>query len=426
MNSAPEKFNKDELAKLYTEGKYKELEERCLSLQEEYPGDLILENYEGVSFVARGMFLEAEEKFSNLLVKNPESTNFYINLSYVQMQLKKFKDSIESCLEALKYDKNNAVIYYNLGSSYLEENANESAIEHLEKAIHLYGKPFPSAHINLSTAYRNSGLGSKADEHLTIAADLNPENETVQKASASMIASKGNLYDGLSIINKIEGYIILNRDKTPSIDELKIKRLSSNEISNTENFIGSWEMEKEICEKIVTFFESQKDLQRVGTMGWGTQGMPDTNQKDSIDITVYPSQFSKNEYECFDPFIAQIQSMYFDYIRKYEQEKYMLDFDVQISGFNIQKYNEKGHYNRIHCERDSIGASHKLLAWMTYLNDVKDGGETVFVNQKLEVKPQIGKTLIWPADWTHTHYAKEVTEGNKYIATGWVDFSIQQ
>ena len=40
---------------------------------------------------------------------------------------------------------------------------------------------------------------------------------------------------------------------------------------------------------------------------------------------------------------------------------------------------------------------------MTYLNDVEDGGTTDFDYYKVKIKPECGKTLIWPAEWTHAH-----------------------
>jgi len=46
---------------------------------------------------------------------------------------------------------------------------------------------------------------------------------------------------------------------------------------------------------------------------------------------------------------------------------------------------------------------------MTYLNDVDDGGETYFNHFKIKVKPKYGKTMIWPAEWTHT-YSEEVVK----------------
>ena len=59
---------------------------------------------------------------------------------------------------------------------------------------------------------------------------------------------------------------------------------------------------------------------------------------------------------------------------------------------------------------------------MTYLNDVTDDGETEFYYQKIKVKPQKGLTLIWPADWTHTHRGNTSKTQDKYIITGWYSF----
>ena len=56
---------------------------------------------------------------------------------------------------------------------------------------------------------------------------------------------------------------------------------------------------------------------------------------------------------------------------------------------------------------------------MTYLNDVEDGG-TEFLNQKCEVKARKNLTLIWPADWTHTHRGVISQTKEKTIITGWI------
>ena len=59
---------------------------------------------------------------------------------------------------------------------------------------------------------------------------------------------------------------------------------------------------------------------------------------------------------------------------------------------------------------------------MTYLNDVEDCGETKFKLQNLKVKAEKGKTVIWPADWTHTHCGVVAPTQEKYIVTGWFSF----
>ena len=64
-----------------------------------------------------------------------------------------------------------------------------------------------------------------------------------------------------------------------------------------------------------------------------------------------------------------------------------------------------------------------MFAWMTYLNDVEDGGCTYFPNFDLRFKPKKGTTLIWPSDWTHTHCGEVVNSGEKYIINGWFELT---
>ena len=60
---------------------------------------------------------------------------------------------------------------------------------------------------------------------------------------------------------------------------------------------------------------------------------------------------------------------------------------------------------------------------MNYLNSVKEGGETAWHHQKLKVKPEKGLTVIWPVDWTFTHKGYTTINEDKYIITGWYNFT---
>ena len=65
-----------------------------------------------------------------------------------------------------------------------------------------------------------------------------------------------------------------------------------------------------------------------------------------------------------------------------------------------------------------VGARFRVLVFMTYLNDVPDGG-TMFKYQDLIVPAKKGLTLIWPTDFTHTHRGIPSPTQEKWIATGW-------
>jgi hypothetical protein len=87
--------------------------------------------------------------------------------------------------------------------------------------------------------------------------------------------------------------------------------------------------------------------------------------------------------------------------------------------WNIQYYKPGGGFKQWHCERGS--PSTRILVWMTYLNDVPDGG-TEFLYQKLTCPAKKGLTLFWPTDWTHTHRGQISKDHEKYIATGWFSY----
>ena len=65
---------------------------------------------------------------------------------------------------------------------------------------------------------------------------------------------------------------------------------------------------------------------------------------------------------------------------------------------------------------------HKIVWKFISLNDVEEGGSTYFNHYDLDIKPKKGLTLIWPAEWTHSHKGNVLKTGFKYIITGWLTF----
>jgi hypothetical protein len=91
--------------------------------------------------------------------------------------------------------------------------------------------------------------------------------------------------------------------------------------------------------------------------------------------------------------------------------------------WNVQHYLPGKHYSAWHCENNGEPLfRYRHLAFMTYLNDVTDGGETEFLYQTTKVRPEKGLTLIWPAHWTHTHRGLPSPTQDKYVTTGWYEF----
>ena len=168
---------------------------------------------------------------------------------------------------------------------------------------------------------------------------------------------------------------------------------------------------------MVKFFDENEKLQNQGLIGGGK----DLSVKNSIDITIQPNDLKNSKFEIFNEYMKKLHECYQDYLIQYPLLKGMIK-DIHIGKFNLQKYKKDGHFSGVHSERTSLTTLHRLFAWMTYLNDVEDGGVTNFSHYKIDVKPEMGKTMIRPSEWTHAHSGGIVKSGTKYIITGWMHF----
>ena len=198
-----------------------------------------------------------------------------------------------------------------------------------------------------------------------------------------------------------------------------MKKLST--VSNkSPNFIGSWNIENDkLCNEIIKFFEENKSMQRIGITTTGY----DPKLKKTTDMVIQPSDLKNKKYSLFNSYFNLLKDCFLDYRNQYPFLKHKFFNRTHIGNFNVQKYNSGDHFSQLHSERVSLDSLHRLFAWMTYLNNVDDSGTTNFEYYDIKVKPEIGKTLIWPAEWTHAHTGSILKSGTKYIITGWIQFA---
>ena len=200
-----------------------------------------------------------------------------------------------------------------------------------------------------------------------------------------------------------------------------MKKVDLNNIRTEQtHFIGSWNIENDdLCKEIINYFEENKKLHQKGILGTRV----DLTKKKTTDISINPNDLKKDKFKCFNSYINELHKCFVDYQDQWPFMKSMIK-DVDIGSFNVQKYSKGDHFSNVHTERASIETLHRVFAWMTYLNDVNDGdgGETYFSHYDIRVKPEIGKTLIWPSEWTHAHAGETLNNGEKYIITGWMNF----
>ena len=174
---------------------------------------------------------------------------------------------------------------------------------------------------------------------------------------------------------------------------------------------------KSECENLINNFETKwVGRQEEGLIG---PGVLDTTMKQATEVFFYLGQE-------FSPFEL-------DYL-KYSIEDYIKEFpfldDLPSWGiynvFKMQKYKPGEGFFSLHCENHptpiKTSFEKRLIAWMIYLNDVRDGGYTEFPTQDKKFQPRCGDILMWPAYWTHPHRGIVSRTETKYILTGWYNF----
>ena len=68
-------------------------------------------------------------------------------------------------------------------------------------------------------------------------------------------------------------------------------------------------------------------------------------------------------------------------------------------------------------------ASRRHLTGVFFLSNVSEGGELVFPQQNLEIKPKRGKLVIFPSGWTHAHHTMPVLSDDlRYVFQLWWSF----
>jgi len=193
-----------------------------------------------------------------------------------------------------------------------------------------------------------------------------------------------------------------------------MKKLKEHKFSNN-SFIGGWYISEKICDKIINFYKNNPKSVVEGNTGTDKIKI-DKDIKESLEIGLKPDTSFPPFYE----YRMALQLCLDEYIKKYPFLQRVDNFNI-TEGYNIQYYKPNGGFKHWHCEITHPKSSKRVLTFMTYLNDVPDGG-TEFFYQKTITPAKKGLTLIWPAHFTHFHKGQISKKYEKYIITGWYTF----
>lgn len=80
------------------------------------------------------------------------------------------------------------------------------------------------------------------------------------------------------------------------------------------------------------------------------------------------------------------------------------------------------HHFPLHVDAFDHKTSVRILAFVWYLNDVEQGGETVFPVLGRSIRPRAGRLVMMPPMWMYAHSGEPPISGAKYIVTSYLNF----
>lgn len=200
------------------------------------------------------------------------------------------------------------------------------------------------------------------------------------------------------------------------------------EYSSKDLFVQVFDdvIKDEVCEDIIKVFEKNKDKQTDGHTAGGY--LPETK----ITRELY-FRFGEPLYKFDDIIHEGLKKGYAEYTNNLDEhyykitnERYNWSKNLGDTGYQLQKYNKnEGRYKWHVDSSDDLDYITKngvrKYAFIFYLNNVEDGGETgFFIESVKNTKPKTGRLLIFPTTDQYVHCGFMPKSNDKYIITGWL------
>ena len=193
-------------------------------------------------------------------------------------------------------------------------------------------------------------------------------------------------------------------------------------------FIREYELsDSSVCDALIQCFQECKTLGHVHRGRLGKQRVR-VELKDSYDLSLanIPPALRDKYNESFDAYFSALGNFAADYMDCFPHlRSHTRSCSINESP-NIQHYPPRGGFFEEHYENAGPAVAKRVLTFQSFLNDIAEGGGTHFVYQKFTARLSKGKTVLWPAGYTHVHRGEVAPHEDKYIITGWWSYDEAQ
>jgi 2-oxoglutarate-Fe(II)-dependent oxygenase superfamily protein len=169
----------------------------------------------------------------------------------------------------------------------------------------------------------------------------------------------------------------------------------------------------QFCSGLIAGFEENADL--LGANGRGVREGLDDSAWTELDV----GKLADPAFLGF--FLKQIET----YLRAYNEDLGLtipIPATIKTDHLVMKRY-RAANADRFQPHFDAIGpVSSRYLVFLWYLNDVAEGGETLFCDLDVKVAPRAGRLLMFPPYWMFQHAGLPPIGGDKYILSTYLLF----
>jgi hypothetical protein len=165
------------------------------------------------------------------------------------------------------------------------------------------------------------------------------------------------------------------------------------------------------CNTLIQFFEDNVDLH---------ERIEHNSAPNFTQLNLTDNLNKSSELETIHNFLI---SKVFEYKKKYYKmvDKRCFPSDHSFEKFRIKKYFcELNDQFDTHVDVKDYSTARRFLSFFWYLNDVTEGGETIF--KDLEITPKRGKMVIFPPLWMYPHKGCIPKSNDKYLLSTYLHF----
>jgi prolyl 4-hydroxylase len=171
-------------------------------------------------------------------------------------------------------------------------------------------------------------------------------------------------------------------------------------------------LEPEVCQFLINLFETNQDK----------HDRVENNKKPSFtQFNLTANCKINNEIETIHNLLIsktiQHRNNYYEFV-----DKRVFPEKHSFEQFRLKRYNndENDEFDT-HVDVMDYTSARRYLAFLWYLNDVNDGGETLFVDKS--IRPKVGTLLIFPPLWMFPHKGTKPISNPKYILSTYLHYN---